>query len=230
MKTKPKTTKENKSNAAELFEKGRQIIREAAQAQPAAPAAVPDWVAEMPNEMMYRLDTIDPDGLVSQEVPLTRAEYIELKQHLATMRGLSPVPAAEPAATQPPESEAAPQYDLLRVHIYDLEKAQSAEFATIRERLLSRITKSLDELCVAHLQDVAQFADLCENSRGCITPAEDFIINLLRIHYESNGLIPDEVMDQFEGPDGFEANFEDAVDIAKRFHSMYPNTLNRPAA
>ena len=37
----------------------------------------------------------DPD---TEDIDMTRDEYIVLKQHLATMRGLTPAPPAEPAA------------------------------------------------------------------------------------------------------------------------------------
>jgi hypothetical protein len=92
-------TKETKSNAAELFERGRQIIRETKTETP--PAAVPDWVNETPAEAVYSLEMWDSDSTAVEEIYLTRGEYTDLKQHLATMRGITPTPPpAEPAATE----------------------------------------------------------------------------------------------------------------------------------
>ena len=95
-KTQPKTTKQTKSNAAELLECGRQMIREtpaAAPVQPTQPPAVPDWVTKTPRDFDYDLMLYDEYDGERQHIALTRAEYIAVKGHLAGMRGLVPVPA-----------------------------------------------------------------------------------------------------------------------------------------
>ena len=49
------------------------------------------WVTKTPSEMVYRLMMENRhEGEWLQDVALTRAEYIELKTHLAKMRGLLP--------------------------------------------------------------------------------------------------------------------------------------------
>ncbi len=72
----------------------------------------PDWVDETPDECDYRLLMYDSGGGAVQEIVVTRAEYLALKQHLAEMRGLAPAedeeedepgetPAAETPAVEP---------------------------------------------------------------------------------------------------------------------------------
>jgi hypothetical protein len=54
-----------------------------------APAeALPDWVTKTMDETDYKLEIMCGCGDCNTEIVyLTRAEYIALKQHLATMRG-----------------------------------------------------------------------------------------------------------------------------------------------
>lgn len=65
---------------------------EPAQAPSVAPGQteIPDWVTETPEEMTYFLEMENPSGNWLQEIPLSRAEYVTLKAHLARMRGLPP--------------------------------------------------------------------------------------------------------------------------------------------
>jgi hypothetical protein len=53
---------------------------------------VPDWVTETPELYSGYALTMEDESTWLQDVPLTRAEYIALKAHLAKMRGY----AAEP--------------------------------------------------------------------------------------------------------------------------------------
>jgi hypothetical protein len=62
------------------------------------PAATANWVNETPPDHCYSLDMYENSDHSIDSVEMTRAEYIALKQHLATMRGLYPAPPAEPAA------------------------------------------------------------------------------------------------------------------------------------
>src|ERR1017187_1046518 len=69
--------------------------------KPEPPPAVPEWVNETPAEAVYSLEMWDSDSTAVEDIYLTRAEYIALKQHLATMRGITPTPPpAEPAAAE----------------------------------------------------------------------------------------------------------------------------------
>jgi hypothetical protein len=99
-KTQPKA----KSNAAELFERGRQILTQVSRTPPPVPApaiqpaAVPNWVTETPEYTKYAL-VMDNFGTGErdQDIELSRAEFIALKQHLAQIRGcLSARAAARP--------------------------------------------------------------------------------------------------------------------------------------
>lgn len=47
----------------------------------------PDWVDETPEEPTYDLSMWDPGGSEEQSIPITRKEFIALKQHLAELRG-----------------------------------------------------------------------------------------------------------------------------------------------
>jgi hypothetical protein len=55
--------------------------------RPPAGAETLDWLADTPRETEYSLEMCDPDGNLVQGVDLTRAEFIELKRHLAAQRG-----------------------------------------------------------------------------------------------------------------------------------------------
>jgi hypothetical protein len=192
----------------------------------APPAAMPDT----PPDHTYCLDMYENNDVSIDSYELTRAEFNTLKQHLAGLRGLIPA-VAEPAAAptqpaQPPAPEVAPvlRYDEL-LHLREW-KPEDKE--ALRARFLGGIMKSLETMCETRLQQAAQFVDLCEHNQGCITPAENFIADLMLSHYFFGGLIPDEVKNNLEGPDGFEANFAEFIDRSKHFQAMYPNTLCPP--
>jgi len=53
----------------------------------------PKWIDQTPDETSYVLTMYSNEGDAAQEVDITRDEYIELKAHLARIRGIS-VPAA----------------------------------------------------------------------------------------------------------------------------------------
>ena len=60
------------------------------------PAAAPDWVNETPAEAVYSLEMWDSDSTAVEDIYLTRAEYVALKQHLAAMRGIAPAGPGAP--------------------------------------------------------------------------------------------------------------------------------------
>ena len=143
------------------------------------PAAVPDWVTETPAEAVYSLEMWDSDSTSVEEIYMTRAEYVTLKQHLANMRGITPAPPpAEPAAAE----------------------------------------KNNDL--------VAWFAEIHEASRGCNTPAEDFIRMLVREHHD-HGLTPDEAADDLEE---FRDNFDSMARDARTFTARYPEAVKTATA
>jgi hypothetical protein len=195
------------------------------------PAATPDWVTETPEHEAteYNLMMQDAQQHWEQEVQVTRAEYIELKQHLATMRGI--VPAALATESSAPDAKPAvlSQVDPLRVDgIYELEKTQPEEAAALRAQLLEQITALPPEMSTSDVQQVAQFMDLCNNNRGCVTPVENFLTELVSEHYLCGGLTPEVVLHEFDGNcDGFKTNYEETVESVARFNAAYPK---QPAA
>lgn len=52
--------------------------------------AVSEWANETPPDHSYSLDMYQNSDVSIQSVELTRQEFIELKVHLAEMRGLAP--------------------------------------------------------------------------------------------------------------------------------------------
>jgi hypothetical protein len=74
--------------------------------RPASQTKLPEWVSQTPADFEYVLDILD-DGLFLENIKLTRIEYLELKRHLAEMRGYeipetedktAPTEAADPTS------------------------------------------------------------------------------------------------------------------------------------
>jgi len=59
--------------------------------KPPAASDVPDWVRETPEDLEYQLGMWDGGG-GEQIIQITRKEFIDLKFHLAKLRGIE-VPA-----------------------------------------------------------------------------------------------------------------------------------------
>jgi hypothetical protein len=131
-------------------------------------------------------------------------------------------PAAAPVSAAPPP-EAAPALDPLRgvQNFHDLEEKQPKEAKALRAQLLGQIMQSLPKMDTARVQEVAQFMDLCNNDRGCVTPVESFITDLVSDHYLYGGLTPEGVMAEFEGQDGFKVNYEECAEGVDRFNLAY---------
>ena len=90
--------------------------------------------------------------------------------------------------------------------------------------------QSLPEMATAKVQEVAQFMDLCNNDRGCLTPAESFITDLVSDHYLFGGLTPERVMHEFESQDGFKINYEECIENMERFNVAYAKPAPAPPA
>jgi hypothetical protein len=139
------------------------------------------------------------------------------------------MPAAVPAqpATRPP-TVAPTEMDPLRVQsVYCMEETRPQEAKALRARLLEQIIQSLPRMDTTSVQSVAQFMDLCQNDRGCVTPAESFITDLVSDHYLHGGLTPETVMHEFDGNcDGFKTNYEESLESVQRFNMAYA----KPAA
>ncbi len=58
------------------------------------PDEIPDWVEETPHDTLYTLEMYEGTGGSAQEVTLSREEFIELKRHLAAVRGYTAGDAA----------------------------------------------------------------------------------------------------------------------------------------
>jgi hypothetical protein len=134
------------------------------------------------------------------------------------------VPEGHKAPVAPQDS------DLLRMRwVFEL---SGQEEAAIRGRLLDLIQRSIAEMCTSGIQNVARFIDAIEHSYGSITPAEKLIDDIVRHHYEWGGITPEFLRDQLdpENHDGFEYNFGDAIDIAKRMAATYRTLLTENRA
>ena len=150
----------------------------------------------------------------------------------AQTKQTAPTPPAAPVpATQPPAPAVAPLDPLRGVqNFYDLEEKRPKEAKALRAQLLDQIMQSLPKMATAQVQEVAQFLDLCANDRGCVTPAEAFITDLVNTHYLFGGLTPEGVMDEFEGQDGFRVNYEECAEGVDRFNLAYGQRTQAPAA
>ena len=51
------------------------------------PAEVPDWVNDTPRDIDYDLQMYEAHEGEMEHIALTRGEYIQIKAHLAAMRG-----------------------------------------------------------------------------------------------------------------------------------------------
>ncbi|MCL4852242.1 MAG: hypothetical protein KJZ78_12785 [Bryobacteraceae bacterium] len=119
------------------------------------------------------------------------------------------------------------QVDPLYVHLWD-HKDDEGFREDFREKLLNLIEDSISEMDTSDLQEVAQFIDIVENDRGCTTPAEEFIKNLVFGHYArpGEGLTPKIARAELET---FREHFADAVEITKRFNRIYSSSVNAEA-
>jgi hypothetical protein len=138
--------------------------------------------------------------------------------------GLPPQPNTEPEPA-PELSQAHPNPDLLRAQLHDLPDHQ-AENA--RAMLLAMILKSISEKDAPRLQTVARFVEIAENDCGTVTPAENFIVDLVDRHFY-DGLTPEDALAEIEGSSGFRINFNEAVELAKRFNTQYPQLTKAEA-
>jgi hypothetical protein len=57
------------------------------EAEPQQQPDIPKWVTETPADHLYELEMFESSDRVIETIELTRDEYIELKEHLAAMRG-----------------------------------------------------------------------------------------------------------------------------------------------
>jgi hypothetical protein len=150
-------------------------------------------------------------------------------EDMATKRQTKQVlanPAAKPteagvqqAPTQQNETLIA-EGDPLRIQVCNL---SAPDKAMLKDRLLRMISEEIAAISsVGNVQAVARFIDTINNVRGFTTPAEQFIENILNIHYRE-GLTSERVMDELTGQDGLSRNLKDTVHTAERFTRMYPN-------
>jgi len=83
--------------------------------------------------------------------------------------------------------------------------------------------EQIGELNKHDLENVRQFVEIVSNSHGSATPAEEFIIGLVRSHYEGGiPLTPDNVQADI---DEFRLNFELSLETARRFVRLYPDLV-----
>jgi hypothetical protein len=134
---------------------------------------------------------------------------------MAAKRQTKEKPAAAPVAIRAAVEE---EPDPLRARMYNMTDEQRAK---LRVRLVDLITKSLADMSAVGVQDVAQFVYIEKGARGFITPAEEFIVGLVRHHYV-RALTPEDVV---QDVDNFRDDFDTDIDVARRFNSMYPELV-----
>jgi hypothetical protein len=75
---------------------GRAVVPKKPKSKPAKAPELPDWIADTPYDVAYRLVMRDSsDGEYSQVVELTRKEFLILKVCLAKLRGIV-IPTTSP--------------------------------------------------------------------------------------------------------------------------------------
>jgi hypothetical protein len=57
------------------------------QGRPMSDKSIPEWVNDTPADHGYNLTMFEDNDIGVEEIDLTRDEYLELKRHLAVMRG-----------------------------------------------------------------------------------------------------------------------------------------------
>jgi len=110
------------------------------------------------------------------------------------------------------------EINILEGSISDVEEESQR---VVRDRLLAFITERVAAMSGHKLQDVARFITLTNNDQGCVTPAEQFIGSLVTGHF-LYGLTPKNAAEELED---FRLNFEDALNIARRFNTTYARML-----
>jgi hypothetical protein len=135
-------------------------------------------------------------------------------------RILAERPAAQPTSPATPATPPKPEkpVDLLRDSLKD---------DSHNDALFRLIIKGIGGMRYYSLQRVAQCVDMVRRYRGCSTPAENLIQDLLRQHYEWGGITPEELAYQLDenNSDGFRCNFDDAMEIANNIQITYPKLM-----
>lgn len=156
----------------------------------------PDWIDETPEELPTKYEIVMWVGEGDeQNIGITRAEYIALKQHLAKLRGYDVPPDDEPPA-------AAEQ----------LEAEETAD-ETQDEESADRDLELLVSTC----------RKLLKRNRGLYTPFEDFLSSVLfsAVFSESAGhnVSPKHIEGNWET---FCEDYEDLATKAKAFIERMP--------
>jgi hypothetical protein len=132
--------------------------------------------------------------------------------------GLSP---AESAAIEVESAIALGKADLLRDDLYHIENPNVKDIA--RGLLLTMILEALSDASIIVLQSSARAIDMLIADRGCITPAEALIDDLLTAHFTQGGITPQFLARQMdpENTDGFAMNFKDQAHVLGRYARTY---------
>ena len=133
---------------------------------------------------------------------------------------LLPVAFMEEVLARADESSLIPLRPALRADAYRKEKAGITE---LQQQLTAFILIGLSGASLWRLQEVAQVVDMQFNLGGITSPAETFIHDAIRAHYQHGGLTLEWVQHEIDpkNPDGFGANFEEAIEHRQRWDEMY---------
>jgi hypothetical protein len=219
---------------------GRAAYEEAAaKPQPAAPAPP---ATPKPNPYDAKLAAMS-----AMEVAARQTEVHELRdlfgefEHIATNADLSlmvrllrtyqanqpcdghdpllPTAFMEEVLARADESSLIPLRPALRANPHQKEKGGITE---LQQQLTAFIVIGLSGVPEHRLQEVAQLVDM--QLTGMLSrPAELFIRDAIKAHYNYGGLTLEWVQHQIdpENPDGFRANFEEAIEHRQRWAEMY---------
>jgi hypothetical protein len=189
-------------------------------------AVTDDWVGYTPPDHSYGMSMYENDDISSQTIELTRDEYLALKKQVAEMRGYATARAKTAPTTASQESRPASDVQS-REHRKIFGKFPIRKNQTLsqdeRDELYAEVLTEVKELSSSNLHEIAMFLEVLRTDYGSTTPAEEFIIGLIRIH-GFFGLQPQDVQRDLEE---FQQNFEAAIETTKHMAEMYPK-LFRP--
>jgi hypothetical protein len=199
--------------------------------QPAAPepqtkqAEVPEWVNDTPRDIDYDLQMYEDHEGEMEHIALTRGEYIQIKAHLAAMRGYTQKaapPPAQPAPVQSAGPQAAPQ------PTYEQRQKAGEEILERRRRenmaeIASRLHEFNNEWDSRRL---LAFMNIVRGEIGPQTPFETFTMDLIS-EYCYRGVTPEYVEKHLND---FRDDFEQTVEIAREFSAKYAEVIKAATA
>lgn len=104
----------------------------------------------------------------------------------------------------------------LRIDLYHHDLTQE-QLDMLRANLTQRVIEAIGKADLRGLQNLARCADAMQHASGCVTPAEQFIENLVRNHY-TGGLTTANVAVELED---FQNGYDHMKLIVARYEQIY---------